>query len=275
MNKTINLRKDITVFTSALYQTNSVVMRGAEAVFVIDPCWLPQEIEAIKEHVGQIRGERKLYLIFTHSDYDHIIGYGAFPGAKVIASQAFANKQNKAPDVDQAKTWDDEHYISRPYKIEYPHTDIVIDRDGKALHFDGTVLTFYFAPGHTAEGMYIIWEPAGLFVAGDYLSDVEFPFIEDGIENYRHTMNKVDRILNAHQIRWMVPGHGSVAYDIDDIKDRRDASLEYIGDLIAHKNGSDFLSDKYASRYEYWEGLRTIHEQQVKTNTQDQDDSER
>ena len=260
--QTTDLRKDIRVFTSSIYQTNSTVIKAPNAVFVIDPCWLPHEVMAIRDYVDEIRGNRQIYLIFTHSDYDHIIGYGAFPEAKVIASKAFSRKADKEKDVEAAIAWDAEHYISRDYPIVYPDVSREIDMDGKALHYSGTVMTFYLAPGHTAEGMFMIWEPAGLFIAGDYLSDIEFPFVEDSLIKYRRTMNKVDRILRAHQVKWMVPGHGSVAATRDEILVRRDQSTEYLDDLVSHKSNG-FPVQKYRARYRFWPALEATHKSQM------------
>ncbi len=261
----ISLRKDIHVFTSSIYQTNSVVIDSPKAVFVIDPCWLPHEVAAIRAFVDARLGRKKLYLIFTHSDYDHIIGYGAFPEAKVIASKAFARKGDKESDVAAAIQWDSEHYISRDYPITYPQVGRQIDMDGKALHYSGTVMTFYFAPGHTPEGLMIVWEPAGILIAGDYLSDIEFPFVEDSIKEYRRTMSKVDRILRAHQVKWMIPGHGSIAYETTEIKLRQQHSLEYLNDLEATANGSEFPESKYKERYRYWNAIKSIHQNQLNT----------
>jgi glyoxylase-like metal-dependent hydrolase (beta-lactamase superfamily II) len=260
----ISLRKDIHVFTSSIYQTNAVVIESPKAVFVIDPCWLPDEVAAIRAFVDARIGTKHLYLIFTHSDYDHIIGYGAFPEAKVIASKAFARKEDQKSDVKAAIHWDSEHYISRNYPITYPKVNREIDMDGKALHFSGTVMTFYFAPGHTAEGLMIVWEPAGVLVAGDYLSDIEFPFVEDSIKDYRRTMSKVDRILHAHQVNWMIPGHGTITYDKAEIQLRQQHSLEYLDDLLAAHNGSDFPESKYEERYQYWDAIKNIHQNQLK-----------
>jgi len=258
------LRKDITVFTSAVYQTTSTLLQTPGAIFLIDPNWLPFEIYRIKEYVESIRRDRKLYLVFTHSDYDHIIGYGAFPDARVIASEAFARKKDKEKDVHQALEWDKQHYIDRDYPVLYPRVDIVIDKDGKAMHFDGTVLTFYFAPGHTAEGMYIVFEPAGAWIAGDYLSDVEFPLIEDSIDAYRRTMAKTDRILRAHGINWLIPGHGTVTNSRDEILHRRDHAIEYLDDFEqAIKANASFPTAKYQQRYPFWSGLKETHEKQL------------
>ena len=259
----ISLRKDLHIFTSSLYQTNSVVIETPKALFVIDPCWLPDEIATIRRFVDSRLGSKYLYLIFTHSDYDHIIGYGAFPEAKVIASKAFARKEDKTTDVAAAVKWDAEHYISRDYPIKYPEVGRAIDMAGKALHYSGTVMTFYFAPGHTPEGLMIVWEPAGVLIAGDYLSDIEFPFVEDSIGTYRRTMSKVDRILRAHQVKWMIPGHGSVAHGTEEVQKRKTESLEYLDDLEATIAGDIFPENKYETRYQYWDSLKEIHEAQV------------
>ena len=258
------LRKDITVFTSAIFQTTTTLLQTPNAIFLIDPNWLPHEIVRIKEYLESVRKDRRLYLVFTHSDYDHIIGYGAFPDARVIASEAFARKKDKEKDVHEAVDWDNQHYVYRDYPILYPRVDIVIDKDGNAMHFDGTVLTFYFAPGHTKEGMYLIFEPAGAWIAGDYLSDVEIPLIEDSLDAYRRTMAKTDRILRAHQINWLVPGHGTVTDSRDEILRRRDHATEYLDDLEhAIKTNGPFPANKYRQRYPFWNSLQKAHSNQL------------
>ena len=257
MNEPIQfLRSGVTVFTSALYQTTSTLLETPDAVFLIDPNWLPFEVYRIKDYVESVQGGRKLYLIFTHSDYDHIIGYGAFPGARVIASAKFASKKNKSEDVDKALAFDHKFYMTRDYPVIYPPVDIEIDQDGKSMHFAGTVLTFYQAPGHTAEGLFIVFEPAGVFVAGDYLSDVEPPLIEDDIKKYRRTMSKVDRILSLHQIQYLIPGHGSCALSAGEIVARKNAAIEYLDDI---EKAGDFPLYKYLRRYGFREGLLDIH----------------
>jgi glyoxylase-like metal-dependent hydrolase (beta-lactamase superfamily II) len=139
----------------------------------------------------------------------------------------------------------------------------MIDMDGKALHYSGTVLTFYLAPGHTAEGLMIVWEPAGVLIAGDYLSNIEFPFIEDNITSYRRTMSKIDRILRAHQVKWMVPGHGDIAYGMEEISSRKEVAIEYLDDLELARRGEPFPEAKYRQRYPDWNQLREMHLKQV------------
>ena len=79
--------ENITVFQSALFETTSTVIETEDVILVVDPTWLPQEVENIRNYVNSIRNHRPIYLIFTHSDYDHIIGYKAFSGVITIGSQ--------------------------------------------------------------------------------------------------------------------------------------------------------------------------------------------
>lgn len=87
-------RGPVTLFQSDLYMTNSLVMETDDCVLVTDPCWLPREVEEIRRYVDNILGARRLFLLFTHSDFDHIIGYGAF--RKLKSSQA-GHSRTKAP----------------------------------------------------------------------------------------------------------------------------------------------------------------------------------
>lgn len=85
----------VTVFQSALFQTTSSVIQTKEMILIVDPNWLPNEIETIRNYVNSIQWEREIYLLFTHGDFDHIIGYQAFPGAKTIGSLGLQNHPKK------------------------------------------------------------------------------------------------------------------------------------------------------------------------------------
>lgn len=76
----------VTVFQSALFQTTSTVISLDEHIVIVDPNWLPHEVREIQSYVESIRGNKELYLLFTHGDFDHIIGYRAFPDAKTVGS---------------------------------------------------------------------------------------------------------------------------------------------------------------------------------------------
>ncbi|MDU0200417.1 MBL fold metallo-hydrolase [Paenibacillus sp. MAH-36] len=220
--------KAVTVFQSALFQTTSTVIQTNEMIIVVDPNWLPNEIETIQHYVQSIQGEREIYLLFTHGDFDHIIGYQAFPGAKTIGSLALQNHPKKDHKLKLIRNFDNENYVIRNYPILFPELDIVIQEDGQQLQLGETTLTFYLAPGHTADGLMTVVEPLGILIAGDYLSDFELPFIYDSAKAYSQTLDKSNRILEQHHVQLLVPGHGLATSDQGEMKRRVELAADYL-----------------------------------------------
>lgn len=75
-------------------------------------------------------------------------GSGAFPEAKVIATEQFDNKPNKEKELQQIYMFDQGYYLNRNYKPEYPSVDIVVSNDGQRIELGSLTLTFDHAPGH-------------------------------------------------------------------------------------------------------------------------------
>jgi hydroxyacylglutathione hydrolase len=221
------------VFQSALFKTNTTVIETEDGIFLFDPNWLPEEVEAIKQYVYSIKGDKPLYLIFTHSDWDHILGYGAFPDAITIGSKEMANLVNKEEIILQIDKFDQEYYISRDYEVMYPKIDIEVRKNGQILQIGGTKLTFYHAKGHTGDGIFTIIEPLGLLVAGDYLSDVEPPYIYWSSIDYDQTLLKAAEIFKEYSIKWLIPGHGHPTESLNEMKTRQQAGIHYIQKLRA------------------------------------------
>jgi hydroxyacylglutathione hydrolase len=222
--------EQITLFRSVLYETVSSVIMTDDCVLVVDPCWLPHEVEEIRRYVDSVRGDRLLYLLFTHSDYDHIIGYGAFRDAVVIASGSFQKKssQEKEAIIEEIKAFDDEYYITRNYEVLYPNVDIAVREDEISIDIGQTRLTFFQAPGHNDDGLFTIIEEAGVFLAGDYFSDIEFPYIYHSSIQYEKTISKLNYILDHYDIRLFVTGHGNPTCHLSEIRKRQQDSFRYI-----------------------------------------------
>jgi len=83
--------ESLVIFESDLFKTTTTLVIRNEYILLVDPNWLPREIEFIHNYIEKIKASRKCYLLFTHSDYDHIIGYGQFKSFTTIASKNFAN----------------------------------------------------------------------------------------------------------------------------------------------------------------------------------------
>ena len=228
MNKIIYKDQHVTIFQSALFQTNSTVVCTDDVVLVVDPAWLPDEVMAIKHYVDGIRGAREVFLIFTHSDYDHIIGYKAFKADKVFTSKAMEDNPRKEEAIEQILDFDEKYYIHRPYPVEYPIPDFAVYRDGVQFKHGQTKMTFYLTPGHTADSMMVVVWQIGLCIAGDYLCNVEFPFIYHSSVDYEATLEKLPEIHDRNWFTRLVPGHGDPALTINDWLHRRTEGLAYI-----------------------------------------------
>lgn len=254
----------LTVFESALFRTTSTVVETDDLMLLVDPNWLPLEIENLQQVIKRKQGNKPLFLLFTHSDYDHIIGYRAFENAKIIASQAFVDNQDKTSILKQINDWDDENYIKRNYPIEYPIVDLVIKADGQQLQIGETTLTFYLAPGHNIDGIFTIIEPLGIWIAGDYLSNIEFPYIYHSSDDYESTLAKVPTILEKHSPQVLVTGHGDVALTSQEILQRAVDSYEYIHALrkaIQEEQLFDFA--QLMENYDFPKIMKQFHDGNV------------
>ncbi len=232
-------KNGLTVFQSALWQTTSTVVEEDEFVLIVDPSWLPHEINAIQEHVEELNRNKEVYLLFTHGDFDHIIGYSAFLNAKVIASEGVSNHPAKDYKLGLIKDFDRKYYIDRPYQPKFPVVDIEINKDGQQLALGSTTLTFYLSPGHTHDGIFTIIEPQGIWIAGDYLSDFELPFVFDSVKAYQSTLLKAITILDKHHPSVLVPGHGKTTESKEEMKQRIEASQTYLSRLIEAVENED------------------------------------
>lgn len=260
MNKIIYRDPQVTVFQSSLFKTNTTVVLTDEVVLVFDPNWLPEEVQSIRYYVDSIKGERPLYLVFTHSDYDHIIGFKAFQPDKIFTSKAMADNPDWEKSVNQALDFDHQYYLDRPYPIEYPKGDFLVFRDGVQYRNGNTKMTFYLTPGHTADSMMVVVWQLGLCIAGDYLSNVEFPFIYQSSVEYLKTLEKMPRIHDRNWFTRLIPGHGDPTLTISDWLRRRTESLAYIyaaRESIA--TGIPFDEETLWARYRYPRLQRKYH----------------
>lgn len=210
------------------------------------------EVAKIRAHVDTIKGNRPVYLLFTHSDYDHIIGYEAFLDATVIASKALVDNPKKEEILQQIKQFDHDYYIERDYAISYPKVDIVIEKDEQIVKIGGTTLRFYLAPGHNSDGIITVIEALNTVIAGDYLCAVEFPFIYHSSIEYLETLDKLEQLINTEDIHLLVAGHGSVYTSKTAMQEELELARKYIQKLTtAIRNQTPFDDSALWERYHF------------------------
>lgn len=253
-------KENCTVFQSCLYKTTSTVLDLGDAIILVDPNWLPDEIEEIATYVNSIIENKSLYIIYTHSDFDHIIASGAFTNATVIASQAFQSNPQKEESMAAIQKFDEEYYITRNYNPIYPTVDILITEDEQKVRIGDVDLTFYLAPGHTNDSLFIVVESLGVFISGDYLSDVEFPFIYSSYTDYVSTVEKSIQIIGKHALQLHIPGHGNVTEDMEELQHRVAQSVYYLKTL---KNNAEELLPFLKQSYPFYNSMLQAHQKNI------------
>jgi glyoxylase-like metal-dependent hydrolase (beta-lactamase superfamily II) len=246
--RVLALHPDVLVATSAIWQTNCIVVRcpadvhdgealgGEEATggaaeadrrslgeegyetFVVDSPILPDELDALPALLEQARFPAPSGLLATHGDWDHLLGPLAFAGVALGCAQSTAERMRATPGAAQRelRAFDEQYLIERPRPLALGAV--------QALPVPGRCglgereLELHPAAGHTEDGM-AVWIPwARVLLAGDYLSSAEIPTLGDTpaaphhaghpLEAYLATLDRLRPLVEGAE--HVVPGHGPV-----------------------------------------------------------------
>lgn len=115
----------------------------------------------------------------------------------------------------------------------------------------------------TDDGIFAIVEPLGVWIAGDYFSDIEFPFIYSSAKDYIQTLEKTETILRNHSIHLLIPGHGHVAFSTEEILKRKNDGLHYIRSL-KQALSSNAEHEHLIEPYPYKRSLKKCQEEIVR-----------
>ena len=206
--RAIGLHADVVVANSRVWQTSCTLVRSGSEAFCIDSPVYPDELELLPAVAGQA-GFTVVGLLVTHVDWDHVLGRYAFPEAQLGCGETSAARLAAEPG-DAARglrAFDEEHYVERPGPLTLPPP--------QALPVPGVceigerTLQLHPADGHTADGMAIWIDWAGVLVVGDYLSPLEIPMISDGgsVGAYLATLDRLEPLVEG--ATWVVPGHSA------------------------------------------------------------------
>jgi glyoxylase-like metal-dependent hydrolase (beta-lactamase superfamily II) len=241
--RVVSLHPDVLVATSRIWQTTCTIVRGAAApaearasgaggsltvhmsggeagsdvdagpgaeTFVIDSPILPDELEILPALLEQSRFPQPNGLLVTHADWDHLLARLAFPDATIGCAVSSGERMRSAVGAPQRelRAFDEQHYVHRPTPLALGSLQ-ALDVPG-SCEIGSHELALHPAEGHTADGMAVWIDWAGVLVVGDYLSPVEIPVLGEGssIDAYLATLERLRPLVagGAH----IVPGHGPV-----------------------------------------------------------------
>jgi glyoxylase-like metal-dependent hydrolase (beta-lactamase superfamily II) len=206
--RAVSISPDALVVTSGFWQTNAIALRVGDEAVLIDSPYLPDELDMLPGLLAGA-GFEPDGLLATHADFDHLLGRLTFPGMTLGLAESSVERLRREPgDAQRAlRQYDAEFYVSRPAPLALGQV--------QALPVPGHVeigdreLELHPAEGHTPDGMALFDRAQGLLIVGDYLSDVEIPWISEGgsLADYRATLARLAPLVE--EASTVVPGHGA------------------------------------------------------------------
>ena len=229
----MSVSPDALVVTSAFWQTNAVALRAGGEAVLIDSPYLPDELDALHGLLAGA-GFEPDGLLATHADFDHLLGRLAFPGLTLGLGESSVERLRREPGQAQRelRDYDAQLYLSRsgPLALGQVQGLPVPGRVDLGSGEGAIELELHPAEGHTSDGMALLAEPLGLLVVGDYLSDVEIPWLSDGgsLADYRATLARLAPLLERAST--VVPGHGAPHARVDALR-LLDEDVDYLDAL--------------------------------------------
>jgi glyoxylase-like metal-dependent hydrolase (beta-lactamase superfamily II) len=234
--RAVSISPDALVVTSGFWQTNAIALRVGQEAMLIDSPYLPDELDALPSLLAGA-GFEPDGLVATHADFDHLLGRLAFPGMTLGLCESSVERLHRAPGEAQRalRQYDDEFYVSRPAPLALGQVQ-ALPVPGH-LELGDRELELHPAEGHTADGMVLFDREQGLLIVGDYLSDVEIPWIHGTLADYRATLGRLAPLVE--EATTVVPGHGA-PHDRETTLRLLDEDVDY---LDALERGEQKLPD--------------------------------
>jgi glyoxylase-like metal-dependent hydrolase (beta-lactamase superfamily II) len=226
--RVVSLHADVLLATSAIWQTNCVIVRGTARedegnpvkvriagesgagaeTFVIDSPILPEELDTLPALIDQAGFPAPSGLLATHADWDHLLARLAFPEAALGCAASTARRLSAEPGAAQRelRAFDKQFYVERPRPLMLGSIQ-ALDVPGQC-EIGLRELQLHPADGHTEDGMAIWMDWAKVLMVGDYLSTVEGPQVGGSEAAYTATLGRLRPLVESAE--YVVPGHGRV-----------------------------------------------------------------
>ncbi len=258
----------VLVHQSALLQNNTVVVQGRTGVLLVDPGLTRSEMACLADDLREL-GLQVVAGFSTHPDWDHVLwhpGLGDAPRYGTARCAAVMRGVRSQPD------WRDRAAEGLPPEIaEKTPLDgyglvTGLPAGTAEIPWDGPDVRIVEHPAHAPGHAALLIEARGVLVAGDMLSDVFVPMLDDfgesndPIEEYLVGLRVLDDV--ADDVVVLVPGHGSVC-GADQVRARIDLDRAYVHAL---RDGTAPDDPRIGpSAKPGWEWVSDIHEGQAQS----------
>jgi glyoxylase-like metal-dependent hydrolase (beta-lactamase superfamily II) len=254
----------VLVHQSELIQNNAVVVEGRAGVLLVDPGLTSDEMTCLAQDLSEA-GRPVVAGFATHPDWDHVLWHPALGDAPRFGTARCADFMR---DVRSQVDWQARVTEGLPPEIadEVPLdlfgliTGLAIGAD--RLPWDGPPVRIIEHPAHAPGHAALLVEERGVLVAGDMLSDVLVPMLDDSadpIEDYLAGLRLLEVV--ADDVPVVVPGHGSVG-GTGQARARIEQDRAYVHALRDGRTPDDPRLG--ASAKPGWEWVNDVHDGQAR-----------
>jgi glyoxylase-like metal-dependent hydrolase (beta-lactamase superfamily II) len=260
--------KGVLVHQSDLLRNNTVVVEGRNGLLLVDPGITSAEMACLTRDLRAL--DRPVVAGFaTHPDWDHVLWHGAFGEVPRYGTSRCAAVLR---DVRSQAGWRARVADGLPPEIA---DDTPLDLYGLVtglpagsteIPWDGPQVRIVEHPAHSPGHAALVVEEVGVLVAGDMLSDVFVPMLDDfgaandPVEEYLVGLRVLESA--AERVDVVVPGHGSIGRD-DQVSARIELDRAYLHALRDGRPPDDPRLGPSAEPG--WEWVSDIHEGQARS----------
>ncbi len=223
----------VLVHQSELLQNNTVVVQGRAGVLLIDPGITGDEMSCLANDLSD-SGQPVVAGFATHPDWDHVLWHAGLGEALRYGTARCADFMR---DMRSDADWKARAAEGLPPEIA---EEVPLDMFGlitglptgtAQIPWDGPRVRIIEHPAHAPGHAALLIEELGVLVAGDMLSDVFIPMLDDfnstndPIEDYLIGLRLLEGV--ADEVDVLIPGHGSVG-GADQVRARVELDRAYV-----------------------------------------------
>jgi len=256
----------VLVHQSELLQNNAVAVEGRGGVLLVDPGITGEEMVCLANDLREL-GQPVVAGFSTHPDWDHVLWHSELGEApRYGTARCAASMRDLLSDAD----WKAQVAEGLPPEIA---EEVPLDLFGlitglpagtAQIPWEGPNVRIIEHPAHAPGHAALLIEERGVLVAGDMLSDVLIPMLDDfsstddPIEDYLIGLRLLEGV--ADDVDVVIPGHGSVG-EADQVRARIEQDRAYVQAL---RDGDDLDDPRIGpSAKSGWEWVSDIHNGQA------------
>jgi glyoxylase-like metal-dependent hydrolase (beta-lactamase superfamily II) len=251
---------------SELLQNNAVVVHGGAGVLVVDPGITGDEMASLANDLRDW-GQPVVAGFATHPDWDHVLWHadlGEVPRYGTVRCAAAMRDLRSKADWKTSVAEGLPPEIAEEIPLDLFGLITGLSVETARVPWDGPAVRIIEHPAHAQGHAALLIEESGVLVAGDMLSDVFIPMLDefngtnDPVEDYLTGLRRLEDV--ADDVDVVIPGHGSVGR-ADQVQARIELDRAYVHAL---RDGHDPDDPRIGpSAKPGWEWVSDIHEGQA------------